>query len=56
MRDRPQCQRQAPRQADDPVTFATKRTVAEAIEPRQQEATDLASHKEGSLEKEPPIT
>jgi hypothetical protein len=55
MRDRPQRQRRAPRRADDPATFAGKRPITEAIEPRQQEATDLASHKEGPARAEPLI-
>ena len=43
---RPQRQRRAPRRADEPVSFAIKRPVTEATEPRQQEAAELAAHKE----------
>ena len=32
---RPQCQRQTPQQADEPVSFAIKHPISEAIEPRQ---------------------
>ena len=47
---RPQCQRRTPRRADEPVSFAIKHPVSEAVEPRQLEATELVAHKEGSSE------
>jgi len=41
-----QHQRQAPRKADDPVSFAPKRPVIEAIEERQRDADALTAHEE----------
>ena len=41
---RPQRQQRAPRRADDPVSFAPKCPVVEAIEERQQDAATLAAH------------
>ena len=45
---RPQRQQQAPRRADEPVSFAIKHPISEAVEPQQLEATELVAHKEGS--------
>jgi len=42
----PQCQRRAPQKVDDPVSFAPKRPVIEAIEERQQDTAALAAHEE----------
>jgi len=42
----PQRQRRAPRKADDPVSFAPKRPVIEAIEERQWDAAALTAHEE----------
>jgi hypothetical protein len=47
---RPQRQRRAPRRADEPVSFAPKRPIIEAVEARQQEAAELVAHKEGIRE------
>ena len=47
---RPQHQWRTPRRADEPVSFAIKHPVSKAIEPRQLEATELVTHKEGSSE------
>jgi hypothetical protein len=41
-----QCQHQALWQADEPITFAPKYPVMEAVEDQQQEAADLAAYKE----------
>ena len=49
---RPQRQRRAPRRADEPISYAQKHPIAEATEPRHQEAADLAAHKE--VASEPP--
>jgi len=45
-----QWQRQAPQQADEPVSFTPKRPVVKAIEERQQEAAELVAHKESTHE------
>jgi hypothetical protein len=50
---RPDRQRRAPRRADEPVSFAIKRPVVEATEPRQQEAARLAAHEE--RRRDPPL-
>ena len=47
---RPQRQRRALHRADEPVSFAIKRPVAEAVEARQREAAELVAHKENSPE------
>jgi len=47
---RTQRRRQAPRQADEPVSFAPKHPVVEAIEERQREAAELVAHKESTHE------
>ena len=44
----PQRQRQAPCRADEPVSFAIKCPVVEAIETRQCKAVDLVAHEENS--------
>jgi hypothetical protein len=43
---RPRRQWRAPTRPDEYVSFAPKRKVMEAVEPRQSEATELAAHKE----------
>ena len=43
---RPQRTRCAPRRADEIITFAPKRPVIEGVEARQQDAAELAAHKE----------
>ena len=43
---RPQCQRRVLWKADDPVSFAPKHPIIEAIEERQQDAAALAAHEE----------
>jgi len=50
---RPQRQQRAPHHADEPVSFAIKRPVTEAVEARQREAEELVAHKECG--KEPPV-
>jgi hypothetical protein len=42
----PQRRRQAPRQADEPVSFAPKHSVVEGVKSRQCEAAELAANKE----------
>ena len=49
----PQQQRQAPCRADEPVLFAIKHPISEAVEPRQLEVIELITHKEGSSK--PPV-
>jgi len=43
---RPQYQRQAPQRADEPVSFAPKCPVIEAIGARQCDTAELTAHKE----------
>lgn len=43
---RPQHQRHAPRRADEPISYAIKHPVIEAMEARQHEAEELVVHKE----------
>ena len=47
---RPQRQRRAPRRADEPVSFAPKRPVVDAVEARRQDAAELAAHEESGQE------
>jgi len=49
-RTRPQRQRRAPRRADEPVSFAPKRPVVEAVEARRQDAAELPAHEESGQE------
>jgi len=49
-----QRQRRAPRKADDPVSFAPKRPVVEAIEKRQRDPAALAAHEERGRSPVPP--
>ena len=49
-RTRPQRQRRAPRRADEPVSFAPKRLIVEAIEARRQDAAELPAHEESGQE------
>ena len=46
---RPLRQRRAPRRADEPVSFAPKHPVIEAVEARQREAADLVAHGEPNV-------
>jgi Integrase zinc binding domain len=43
---RPKRQRRTPKRPDEDVSFAPKRKIVEAIEPRQSEVAELAAHKE----------
>ena len=49
VRARPLRQRRAPRRADEPVSFAPKHPVIEAVEARQREAADLVAHGEPNV-------
>jgi len=44
-----------PRHADEPISFAIKCPIAEAVETRQQEAAELAAHKE-NMQEPPTVT
>jgi hypothetical protein len=54
IQSRPQRQRRPPRRADEHVSFAPKHPIAEAPEPRHQEAAELAAHEEAD-KTSPPI-
>jgi RNase H-like domain found in reverse transcriptase len=47
---RPQRQQQAPRRADEPISFTPKHPVIEGVEARQHEAVELAINRESSQE------